>query len=264
MSFKLSKFTIARIFSRVIVFGLFILAGLGWQGWLKGDLSASSLFGVNLLDPFASIQLLLAGGALGMASLLGALLVLLFYALLAPRAFCGWVCPVGLLSDLASWLRARSGIKSKVLNLKQSLRYYLLGVTLVLSALLGISAFESVSFVGIIQRGLIFGGAGWISVAGLILLFDTFVLERGVCGHICPLGAFWALFSKFGLIKIHYDEEKCSRCGECERVCPERHVLGIVGDKSGVIENECLSCGRCVSVCEDDAIKFDIKNLRRK
>lgn len=261
------KFNILRLISRILIFALFIAAANGaWRTVLRGDLSSSVLFdSVALSDPFAVLQIALAGGALGISAVLGAIIVAIFYAIIAPRAFCAWVCPVGLFTELANKIRLAFSINPKMLNISRKARYYLLGVVLALSFLLSAPIFESVSFIAVISRGIIFGGFAWLGVVLLIMLFDIFILANGTCGHICPLGAFYSIISKYSLFRIRHHEHACTYCGECERVCPEKQVLKIIGEKSGIVKNsECISCGLCVDACEESALEFSIINLRRK
>ncbi|MCV5498044.1 4Fe-4S binding protein, partial [Escherichia coli] len=77
--------------------------------------------------------------------------------------------------------------------------------------------------VSLAMRGLLFGmGAGWALLAALFL-FDLFVVERGWCGHLCPVGAFYALVNRVGFIKISAKgRERCNNCMDCYAVCPER------------------------------------------
>lgn len=54
---------------------------------------------------------------------------------------------------------------------------------------MGIAAFEFVSPISMLHRGIVFGmGFGWSAIA-MIFLFDLFVLKNGWCGHVCPFCA---------------------------------------------------------------------------
>lgn len=56
----------------------------------------------------------------------------------------------------------------------------------------------------------------------------------------CPLNCLWChnpesqSYSK----QFIYNREKCSECGQCKKVCPEK---------------ECICCGRCLDVCPNNA-----------
>lgn len=262
------KILLLRRLTQLAFLALFIVSNHQGLKILTGDLSASMLFGsFQLTDPFALLQLLLAGASVGFGAIVGAVVVALFYSLIAPRAFCAWVCPVNLFTDMAAKLRVKFGFEKDkgMLKISRNSRYYLLVVSLLASLALGLPAFESVSFVGIVQRGIIFLDSFVLAAIFVIIVFDMFVLPKGVCGHICPLGAFYGLICKFSLIRVRYDLAKCSKCGNCLKVCPEVHVLDMIGKKDDYVRNtDCMSCGRCIDVCEDKALKFSIRNLKEE
>ena len=94
------KFLILRRITQISILVLFILGNAYGFKILSGNLSSSSLFGqIPLSDPFAVLQILLASFSVGINAIIGAIIVFVFYALIAPRAFCSWVCPVNLLTD---------------------------------------------------------------------------------------------------------------------------------------------------------------------
>ncbi len=265
------RYTILRRITEIGVLLLFFgTVHWGWtlfgQRILVGNLSASTLLDtVPLADPFATLQILFTGHVLQPEVLLGAAIVLVFYALLGGRVWCAWVCPVALVTDLSSWLRRRFGISPGV-SISRSVRYWALGVALVLSTLTGVAAFEWVSPISMFHRELLFGaGLGWMAVAG-IFVFDLFVVRDGWCGHLCPLGAFYGVVGEVALLRIRFDAPTCTHCGECAKVCPEPHVLNLKkAAEAGMIRSgECTNCGRCVVVCPEDTLSFDLRFLIRK
>lgn len=50
--------------------------------------------------------------------------------------------------------------------------------------------------------------------------------------------------------------EKCSGCGQCIRVCPDK-ILGLVDGKAARVGEHCIGCGHCQAVCPEGAIQFD-------
>jgi len=109
--------------------------------------------------------------------------------------------------------------------------------------------------IGAAARGVAFGmGMGWALLLA-IFLFDLFVVRHGYCGHICPLGAFYSLISRFRVVRVRHVKDNCTLCGACFAACPETHVLSLVGKHDGTVNNpECTNCFRCVEVCDDDAL----------
>lgn len=258
---KKYRFLILR---RIIQLTLLLLfAGGNYFGWtiLKGNYSAAKLFdALPLADPYAVLQMLFTGFLAAGDLLLGAALIFLMYALFTGRMFCSWVCPVNIVSDLAISVRKKSGITPS-LSFSRKTRYGILVLGLVLSFILGFAAFEAISPIAILHRGIIYGiGAGWAVILA-IFLFEFAVTKDGWCGHLCPLGAFYASIGRFSLIKVKHDMPKCTNCMRCFAVCPEEQVLKIIGKESGFIKSsECTNCSRCIEVCDDDALKLSIRN----
>lgn len=257
------------ILRRMTQLGLLLLyfAGNVW-GWtiLRGNLSSSVFLDVvPMSDPYAALQMLAAGAVLATDLLIGVGVVTIFYMLIGGRAFCSWVCPVNMITDAANYLREKLEI-NRIQGPKQpasrKIRYWVLVLSLVISAIMGVTAFEFISPISMVHRGIVFGlGFGWAAML-VIFLFDLFVLKDGWCGHICPLGGFYSLIGRFSLIKVHHDEAKCTLCMKCKVVCPEHQVLHMVGKQSApVLSGECTSCARCIEVCDDDALEFSIRKL---
>ena len=259
------KFTITRRVVQLAILGLFIAGNIYGVNILKGNLSSSELFGViGLSDPYALLQLFLAGFIVGSVIVMRCIFVALFYALIAPRAFCSWVCPINILTDLGAYIRTKLKIGKNLVNISSNSRYYLFALSLVFSFAFSIAAFESVSYIGAFTRGVVYLSGSAISIAIIIICIEAFVAKRLICGHICPLGAFWALISRYSLIRIYHNSKNCTHCNKCKAVCPEIQVLDLIGKQSGNIRSECISCGRCVEACNDDALDFSILKFRRE
>lgn len=265
------RFTIARRFVQFCLLAFFIgSARFGFKVAdkfiLSGDLSSSRILDmIPLADPFAALQRLCAQYWLSPETLIGAGLVLAFYWVVGGRSFCAWVCPMNLVTDFAFWCREKLGIKTNALSLSSNLRYLLLAVSLILSLCTGIAAFEAISPQEVLWREIVFGGVyGLLSVIFGIFALDLAVSKRGWCGHLCPLGAFWALWGRLSATKVKFDNDTCTRCGDCLKVCPEPQVISFKdAAKVGMIRSgECTNCGKCVSVCPENSLKFGIRFIK--
>lgn len=257
---------------RVVQITILVLYfGANAYGWhmLEGTFGSSRLFGfIPLADPYTTLQVLATGFVLGADVLLGALIIILFYMIVGGRAFCSWVCPINMVTDLSNWLRRKLNLDKEEVNyrfLKRSARYWIMVLGLIVSAVVGVAAFEVLSPITIMQRGIIFGFGAGIAVIVAIFLFDLFGVKNGWCGHLCPLGASYSLIGKVSLVRVKHDHVACTNCMECKVVCPENQVLHMIHKESVfVTDGECTNCGRCIDVCGDNALGFSIRNLAKK
>jgi ferredoxin-type protein NapH len=235
-----------------------------WFGWwiVKGTLAASMTLNIlPLNDPFITLQSLAARHWPETTALVGTLIVLGVYWLAGGRAYCSWVCPVNLVTDAAQWLRRRLGLTATA-RLKRETRYWILGATLVVSALTGVIVWELVNPVTLLHRGLLFGiGLGWLAIAALFL-FDLLVANHGWCGHLCPMGAFYSLIGQASPVRVvAVRRAQCNDCMDCIAVCPEAQVIpGPLKAKHGagpvIVSGACNNCGRCIDVCSKDVFEF--------
>jgi len=264
------RYQVFRRLTQAGIVALFV-AGFRWDWTLgglepvAGNLSASRLFGaVPLADPFAAVQIGLTGHGLLSDAVLGALIVAGFYLLVGGRAFCAWVCPMNVVTDAAGALRRRLS-PGPGLRGDRRLRYGALSLALALSAVTGVAAFEWVSPVGMLQRGLIYGmGWGWLAVLA-VFLFDALLLRHGWCGHLCPLGAFYSLLGRFSPLRVRFAPERCDSCGVCHQVCPEPQVLPLraLARRRWVTSGNCTNCGECIAACPQDCFAFGVRGWRR-
>ena len=260
---KAHKWLLLRRFSQLSILALFLLGPLSGIWIVKGNLVSSLTLDVlPLTDPYLFIQTLFAGHLPEMTAITGVLIVLVFYLLVGGRVFCGWVCPVNLITDFSEWTRNRLGIKSGT-QLPRNARYWILAMTLLLAAFTGTLAWELFNPATLVQRALIFGlGFSWIMILALFL-FDAFVSRRGWCGHLCPMGAFYSLLGRASVIRVSAAaRDKCDDCMECFAICPEPQVItpALKGaDKNTgpvIMSPNCTNCGRCIDICSKHVFKF--------
>lgn len=262
-----NRFLISRRVVQILILGLFIASNYYGFKWFRGNLSAAKILdSFYLADPYAALQMLSAGMLISLDIVIGSLIMLGFYGLFAGRAFCSWVCPINIVADTAFWLRNKINLKipsGQQVKITRQARYWIMVLALIVSAVVGVAAFEYISPISMLHRGLIYGmGTAWLIVL-MVFIFDLLVLKHGWCGYLCPLGAFYSTIGKYSLLRIYHIKEACTDCNDCKVVCPEVQVLDIIGKRSGYINyGACTNCGRCIDVCEDDALKFSFKKLK--
>jgi ferredoxin-type protein NapH len=260
-----NKWLLMRRISQLSILLLFLLGP--WFGvWIvKGNLASSLTLGtLPLTDPYVLLQSLFAGHIPELTAISGAALVLLFYLIVGGRAYCSWVCPFNMVTDLAQWLRDHLNISGGS-TMSRKTRYWLFIATLLLAAGTGSIAWEMINPVSMLHRGLIFGmGLAWFIVLAVFLL-DLLVARRAWCSHLCPVGAFYSLPGMLSLVRVRADaRDRCDDCMDCFMVCPEQQVIRPAlkaVDKAGpvIMSGNCTNCGRCIDVCAKDVFHFGLR-----
>lgn len=260
--FLAQKWLLLRRISQLGFLGLFLLGPLAGIWIVRGSFSASLTLGfLPLTDPLIILQSIAAGHSVAVRALIGALIVFAFYAMVGGRVYCSWACPVNLITDAAAWLNRRLDMK-KSLSISRFIRYWLLGMILILAFATSTIAWEWLNPITTFQRELLFGiGMGWVLVAGILVL-DTFVVRRGWCGHLCPVGAFYSLLGFASILRVKAAQrDQCTDCMDCFAVCPEPQVIrpALKGETEGsqvILSNNCINCGRCIDICPHNVFQF--------
>jgi len=105
----------------------------------------------------------------------------------------------------------------------------------------------------------------FVTITAIIFVALTFIgsfFIRRVWCRFCPTGASIAVLNRFKgfkwapLLHLDKDEEKCTKCGICKRVCPVQ-VTEVYEQKGGKINTSmCMLCTRCVEMCPyEDCLK---------
>lgn len=264
------KWLLLRRATQLGVLGLFLSGPLLGLWVLKGTLASSTLLDiVPFTDPLVFLQSLVTGHALASSAWIGVGLLIVAYMVVGGRSFCAWICPVNILTDSAHAVRVKLDIKGN-LPIPRAARWWLLGTVLGVSALTGVIAWETLNPVTLLHRELVFGiflagSVAWMLIIGVVL-FDTFIANRGWCGHLCPMGATYGLIGAASLTRVSgRNRAACDQCQACYHVCPEPHVLtpvlkgatqGAAGSSPLILSGDCTNCGRCIDVCHRDVFAF--------
>jgi len=204
--------------------------------------------GVEALYTYADERNLICSLGVSNFYILAAVLVI---TLLLRRAFCGYLCPVGTISE---WLQSavkRVGVRPVQVPYRLDrglalLKYVVLGVILFVTwraAELHFRGYDP-CYALISRHGEDITIWAYV-IAGVIVLASLMILLP-FCRWFCPLAAVLHAFSRFGLTRIRRHETACVDCGVCAQVCP----MGIPVDRvRQVTAARCLSCLNCVEAC---------------
>ena len=76
---------------------------------------------------------------------------------------------------------------------------------------------------------------------------------RMYCNTICPVGTILSFFSRFSLMRVQMDKEKCKNCSLCEKNCK----AAAIDYKAGTVDaTRCVACGDCIDQCHFDALHY--------
>ena len=206
--------------------------------------------------------------------------IILLFGVVLGRTTCGWLCPLGLIQELLNKIPVPKLRKSRLTRTLSWLKYVLLAVFAIALPLwyglrydLPLPAFckyicPAGTFEG--AMGLLSNtmpaNTGYFSMLG-ILFTRKFVIMlviglacifcyRAFCRFLCPLGAIYGLFSRFNIIGVKVDQDRCNHCGACVRGC--RMDVRRVGD------HECINCGKCMDACNQGAISIKAGKITLK
>ncbi len=233
---------------RVIQFGFLALTLVG-VFVVRGNAERWCPFGgVEAIYGYISEGNMLCSLGVSNFYILGAILLL---TLLLRRVFCGYMCPIGTISE---WLQSgarRVGIRP--IKVPYGLDR---GLALLKYAVLVIVLFITYRASELLFRGFdpcyaLLSRHGeditvWTYVVtGAVVVGSLFVVMP-FCRWLCPLAAVLNPFSRFGLTRITRDENACTDCGECSTACP----MAIPVDKvKTVTAARCMSCMDCLDAC---------------
>lgn len=96
-------------------------------------------------------------------------------------------------------------------------------------------------------------------VVFLALLLANLAANRFWCRFLCPLGALFALISRFSLLRLRKDDARCVKCAKCAPSC-EGRALAECGDTRD--SAECLLCLNCAAECPADVLGFEFLGVR--
>jgi len=178
--------------------------------------------------------------------------------ILAGKAFCGWLCPVGLINEFLykagrrlPWLRQWS-VPLRWDRTLRLLRYPVLIVMTVLTWKAGELLLRGYDPYFLIFSGFGHGSLGVISwITLVVILLAALVIPMFWCRALCPLGAVMDALSRFGILRVERNSEACTSCGACDQACLQRLS---VSDRPSVASIDCTRCLDCTTVCPTDAL----------
>ena len=218
----------------------------GVEGWLP----IASLMNLKVLFATGEVPVLHPAG---MFLLIGFLAISWAFR----KSFCGWLCPVGTISEylwrLGRRLFGRNFVLPRKLDIAlRSLKYILLALFVYAVASMPVPAIRAflegpygiVDDVKMLNFFRFLGLAGAAVVAGLVA--GSLLVRNFWCRYLCPYGALTGLAALPGPLRIRREESLCIDCAKCAKACP----AALPVDRLVTIRSaECTGCLECVAAC---------------
>ncbi len=192
------------------------------------------------------------------------LIAKVFGPLVFNRGWCGWACWTAMVLDLLPYKQNPVGRIRRWGFLRYAHFFLSLSLILILWIVFDyrFATQSSAELAWLIIGNMLYYVIG-ISLA--YLLKDN----RAFCKYVCPIPPMQKITSRFSLLKVTTDEERCTQCGACDRACPmDIRVSAYAKEGKRVTSSECILCMECVNSCAfgalDSNFKFDFgENLLR-
>jgi len=248
---------------------LFLMTIFPLEGWLLPyDL-------LMRLDPLVALVTMVSSRAIIGTMLLS--LTVVAFTLVLGRVFCGWVCPLGTVLDIFTWLWTR-GHRKGTLRKRKSIRLhwlkYFILVIILIAALFSLNAAWVLDPLAIFVRSLTYAvyplGTKLISAItnGLVsidfLEEPVYALHDRLEGIIFPVeepSYHLAVFFLLMFIGILALEFLASRFW-CSSVCPLGALLGVLSRFKPFnrwADNKCTDCTLCHKDCKTGAVSDDFR-----
>lgn len=194
-----------------------------------------------------------------------------FIGTLVGRLPCGWLCPFGFIQDLLH------KIPTPKFSLWRPLRYVKYAILVGLVVLAPLFLVDQVGLGDpwfcklLCPAGTLLGALPllaikptlwqnlgfwfWNKITLLVLIVvGAIFISRFFCRVLCPLGAFYSLFSRVTLVRLEFTQGNCVHCLSCVAHCPTGCRPYEDPDS-----RECILCLKCVDACRFQALNMGLR-----
>jgi len=187
------------------------------------------------------------------------------------KSFCSWFCPVGTVSEWTGALgkklfKRNLEVPRPFVWLLTPLKYLLL--LFFLNMVISMPTYSAKAFltdpyneISDVKMLLFFLNIGGFALKFIIVMFILSLFFKNLwCRFLCPYGAMIGLGSIFRITKIRRNEDTCTNCEMCTKVCPQRIK---VHTKQVVATPDCTACMSCVEACPiKDTLNMTVVNKK--
>jgi polyferredoxin len=160
------------------------------------------------------------------------------------RFYCGWVCPIGSLMGVQTWIYKLFHIKRlKTPEFMKSpiFKWLLLIAFIVLMLMTRMIQLKINIILYVVAAGVL-----------VSLVFEEAFWHK----YLCPYGTILNITTRKAPLKLQIDESKCISCGLCQKECITNCIITLENKKRRIENKDCIMCHKCQTVCSTRAIAY--------
>ena len=196
-------------------------------------------------------------------------LILFLTSLFLGRAYCGFVCPGGGLSECLMCITDKKLKNSKLRAVKYIIWILLLVATI--ASFISTGGINEIDFFAGLDAGWIFliapyRYAIYFGVLFGALAFALILGKRSFCQCACWIAPFMIIGTKLSdwlklpRLRLKANATGCVGCNQCSKKCPMCLDVKSMVEAANMKNSECILCGECVDICPKKAISYTFKN----
>ncbi len=184
--------------------------------------------------------------------------IIVIFAMLYGRVWCGWMCPQTVVDELYYWFekKVKRWLKVPKTGGQQWRRIAATALVAtaaaVISLVIGfnlvayfVDPYRMVQEMATLTLGPITTGIG-VGIA-IFMFVDIMFWREKFCTKTCPYGMLQAVFTDSKTQIVRYQTERNDECIECN-ACVRDCMMGI-DIRTSPYQTECIHCGDCVDSC---------------
>ena len=177
---------------------------------------------------------------------LGLFALSLIAALLLGRVYCGFACPMNTLMIPVEWLSKK--LKLQTAHMPNWLRSGKFAWFALVASVVAVMIAQRVFHKNLPILPI------WIAASVIITLRYKPAVFHNL---VCPFGPLQKFFGRFAILSKKVNNQTCTGCKLCEKVCPSDAISVSIDDKKAAINTTlCFQCSNCQQICPKDAIYY--------